>query len=110
MEQLNDVVTLITDKAITIKGNSTFEVLKEKELFADINSVKGAEYYAAMNAGVKVSLVITLDVDDYNDLIVRENGKKYYPRLVLVDEDKYKIVRTYVKKKRYIELTVQEVV
>lgn len=111
MEQLNDIVTLITDRAVTMKGNSSYEVLNKKELFASISSVKGAEYYAAMNAGIKVSCIITLDVDDYNELVIRDDkGKKHYPRLVEHDGDVYKIVRTYVKKKQYIELTVQEVV
>lgn len=109
MGAYNEVMTLITDKPVTERGDTHYVVLRELEVFGARKSVKGAEFYAAMAARIKVTDVIEIYLDDYQSAIVKEHGHKYKPRLVKLNDDIFQIIRTYSKDDSSIELTVLEV-
>lgn len=109
VQVLNDVVTLITDKPVTTRGNTQWEILKVVEIFGNKKSVRAKEFYSAMASRIKVTDIIQIYKDDYEETIVRDNGKKYKPRLVKMGDDTYEIVRTYATDNQYMELTVVEV-
>lgn len=110
MKELNQVAVLITEKNSERNSNGFSEdvILLNKEVFVAENSVKRTEYYAALREGFKVNIILTVNIDDYNECIVKENGEKYLPQKVIYDETVYLILRTYKTDEQYMELTLME--
>lgn len=103
----NDVIKLVTEVARRdADGFQTTDKL-ENTVFAEIASVKRAEYYNASALGITVQITATINYDDYV-AVKNLHGKK--PTLVFFDDCYYKIVRTYRKKvENDMELTLTEV-
>ena len=97
----NEICKLVKiEKTIDDEG---FEIEQETEVevFCEIKSIGRSEFYQAANAGVKVSLLVNIDADDYE-----ANGE---PMRVNLKGKCYKVVRTYKKVGTEMELTLQEV-
>jgi len=102
----NDVIYLINVTTTQDADGFPVETETQFECMADVQSAKRTEHYQASSVGVNVSLVASVNYDDYAESIV--NGKK--PTRVLYDSCEYRITRTYrVKKHNSIELTLAEV-
>lgn len=102
----NELIELIT--VTTEQDQDGFPVVSERsfEVFADVRSIRQSEYYQASAIGIKVSLMVEINQDDYDASI--SDGVK--PSIVRFAGDSYKIQRTYKKKVEHsIELTLTEV-
>lgn len=102
----NDIIKLIKLNEGQDADGFPIDERVERQIFADIQSVKRSEFYAAASAKVNASLVAVVNYADY-DAFKKENGK---PTHVLYDHETFKIVRTYRKGKMGdFELTLSEV-
>lgn len=105
----NDVITLIT--FTTSQDEDGFRQEDKRhtlEIMAEVKSARQTEYYQAVQAGMKVTLVMEVNIDDYEAAFIHADGQKVRPTLVDYDGTTFKIVREY-RKKRKFELHVQEV-
>lgn len=102
----NDVIYLMNVTTEQDADGFPIELVTRVECMADVQSAKRTEHYQASTVGMNVSLVASVNYDDYKEAII--DGKK--PSRVLFDDIEYKISRTYrVKKHNSIELTLAEV-
>lgn len=111
MKALNDVIILVTE-GLGVRNENGFRenvILKQTEIFAEMESVKRSEYYEALRSGDYVSATFTVNLEDYNEGIVKQNDERYKPNKVVHEEIEYIIRRTYRKGNQYIELIVKEV-
>lgn len=91
---LNDIVTLLCVQKIPDGSGYVKEITTQKQVFAEIKSVGRAEYYAAYQVGISVSIIAVLNAGDYNgEAEVEHEGTKY------------NVIRTYKTSNDYIELT-----
>lgn len=99
----NDIINLITTEETQDQDGFPVSVEQKHEVFAEIKSVKGAEFYQASSAGYKVVFIASVNYIDYQGCGIK-------PVLVEYDDQRYKIVRTYrIKKNNDIELSLQEI-
>lgn len=105
----NDVIDLVTVETY-INGSGFRQEGKRHvlEVMSEIKSVKYDEFYKAMYSGVSVQLIAAVNIEDYEESIIRADGKKIRPSLVEYDGTVYRIIRVWMKNNR-IELTLQEV-
>lgn len=102
----NDVLTLINVETTQDADGFSSTVETVFKVFAEIQSVKRAEYYQAAAVGMNVQLVAIVNYADYAQAIL--NGKK--PRMAKFDDVYYRIIKTYRQNKANdIELTLAEV-
>lgn len=96
MNRFCDVVNLIAvEKGINANGFNT-EIEHGTTVFADIQSVKRAEFYEAMRSGLKLTNCIVVNKLDFDYATYDDgNNVKHKPSKVEVNGEKYKIVRTY---------------
>ena len=98
----NDIVYLISEVETQDEDGFPIREQSELEVYGEIKSVRYSEFYQASAIGIKASLVVSVNYDDYT-LLPR-------PSLVRFEDVTYKIIRTYrVKKDNSIELTLSEV-
>lgn len=110
MRAMNDVISLICEK--TTPGTDGFPVKEDidtLEVFAQINSVKRNEFYAAEREGIKLSLSVYINADDWRASIIIKDGRKIAPCKVVYDGQPYSIYRTYQENDTNMELILQEV-
>lgn len=81
------------------------ETRNSAEVYASKKSVKWAEVYDAMRAGVSVEMILELRVEDWELSAHMVNGQKEYARKVQYDGREYDIIRAYERPKSKIELT-----
>lgn len=81
------------------------EVAIETEVFLEKMSVKRSEYYAAMQAGMKPSVMFKLRLPDFELTRSVENGREVYATKVRYDGVVYEILRTYTADNSFVELT-----
>lgn len=107
----NEVIKLITvtGSVKNANGFATEEQVEECEVFAEVKSVGRTEYYEALRAGVKTSLIFDVYSYDFDMGCVAGEGKMYRPSKVVHDGVEYRIVRTYRKSMDSMELTCEEV-
>lgn len=92
-------LTLIKEDFIEDEiGNQIPSEIK-KTVFCDVESVSRSEFYNAANTGLKPSLVFIVHSYEY------ENEEK-----VEFEENKYKVIRTYLRNVDEIELTCEKVI
>lgn len=101
-----DVATLIYKGKQSDDEGFDIESIEEYEIYADINSVKRTEFYAAMQAGMKPSISISTRVEEYEQTKHIVNGRAVYAQYVMCDDAEYKIIRSYSKGDGMIELTL----
>lgn len=94
-------------------GFLTGESVEETEIFAGKKSVNRSEFYEALRAGRKASVIFEVDPDDFS-LSQREidrNGamKRSRATKVIHEGIRYRIIRTYQKAPHCLELTCEEV-
>lgn len=108
---MNDVINLIVVTKTPDTDGFEQETETPMECFAEIRSVRSAEFYQAAHEGITVKVVAVINVDDYDAAAVVDvvTGKKIKPSLVEYDGQKYRIARDYKTSKRKVELTLQEV-
>lgn len=84
-----------------------FPINKPKKIKADAEekSVKRAEVYEAMRAGVSAQTVLEIRQEDWEETMHIVNGKKEYARKVQFDGCEYDIIRSWKVNKSKIELT-----
>lgn len=105
----NDVIELVT--VIRKRDKDGFSKEKERrilEVMGEIKSVRQSEFYQAASAGIDVRMAAEINIEDYEEAIIRIEDKKIKPELVVYDGTDYKIIRIWKKRKR-MELTLQEV-
>ena len=85
--QLIDVVTTASSVGIPVLTETSRTVYAEKE------SVKRSEFYAANSSGARADIVFVINEDEYNDEMLVKYNAVYY-----------KVVRAYAKRGR-VELT-----
>lgn len=92
-----DVVTL---EAVEIGGDGEgypAETVTATEVFADVQSARRSEFYAAKQIGVNLAIVVKLRAADYNDQErLVWNGKRY------------KVERAYTSAREVYELNCSE--
>lgn len=110
MLERNEIALLITQKMERNRDGFPDPVtLSQKEIFVAELSAKRSEFYAALANGHKVTNVLSVDLDDYKSGIINDDGKKRFPNIVIYDDIKYSILRTYKTDSQTIELTLTEV-
>ena len=77
---------------------------KELQVYAKELSVKRAEAYEAMRAGVKVEIILEIRQEEWEQTKHMEDGKRRYASKISFDGCEYEIIRTYKKGKSMIEL------
>ena len=118
------VVTIMRDKRITLitvleeerdsSGFKTGESTQKVEIFAEEKSVGRREYYEALRASMQVSIIFSVDAEDFQ-LSVSEiplsegKTKKVKASKIEYEGDVYRIVRSYKTDSGTIELTCSEV-
>ena len=85
--ELIDVATAANSAGVPVLTETIRTVYAEKE------SVKRSEFYAANSSGVRADIVFIVNEDEYNDEMLVKYGATYY-----------KVIRAYTKRGR-IELT-----
>lgn len=98
---MNDIAYLVTEKPgeEDEEGFITETVTEEEEVFCKVASATRLEHYTAMRSGVDVSIVMTINADEYS----RQKKVKFEGTL-------YDVKRVYQKSEGYIELSLAEVV
>nr|DAH32516.1 MAG TPA: putative head-tail adaptor [Caudoviricetes sp.] len=105
----NDVVKLITIVSKTDgSGFRQEEERHEIEIMAELKSVKYAEFYQSVSAGMEVQIIVVVNIDDFDSGIIEREGRKIRPALVIYDGTEYRIIRTFMRKRK-LELSLQEV-
>lgn len=107
----NELINLVTvtGKTRDKDGFETGEETLEHEIFAEVKSVGRTEYYDALRAGVKTSLIFEVHPEDYQMGCVVKDNEKYRPTKVIYDQTEYRIGRAYRKSMDSMELTCEEV-
>lgn len=105
----NEAITLVTIVSALQSGFKTEISRTETEVMAEKKSVTYKEFYEAQRNSLNVSMIVKLNVDDYDSAIVMDGNVKYRPTIVIYDDVEYRIVRAYQTSKVKIELTLQEV-
>lgn len=93
----NDIAFLIAETMIKDKIGQQISVESEREVFCSVKSVGQKEFFEGGRNGLKPSLLIIVDFDDYQD-----------EKIVLYNEKKYSVYRTYTTERKDIELYIQE--
>lgn len=105
----DDLITFITKTGEVLNENGFpvegTDIRTEK--FARIKSVKASEFYQAYTAGLTLSYIFCVDLDDWKDAHAEVEGQSMAPWAVEYDGTVYKIVRTYRTDMGEIELTVK---
>jgi len=74
-----EVIELIKVKQERNKsGGMDNEITGRNELFADIKSVRGSEFYQAHQAGMEIKITFVVYKDEYDEERVIHYGDKYY--------------------------------
>jgi uncharacterized membrane protein YcgQ (UPF0703/DUF1980 family) len=81
------------------------ETEEKTEVYVNKKSVTRSEFYTAMQAGMKPSIVFELRVEDFEMTLHMENNKPVYAQKIEYDGFVYEIIRTYSKNDSMIELT-----
>lgn len=106
MNSKNDIIALIT-----VRNEPNEDCLPEEyelermDAWAKITSIKRNEFYSADRNGIKLSMCITINVEDWE--VAGKDGLK--PSIALVDGKRYPIYRTYQTNDSELELILQEV-
>lgn len=99
-----DIATLIYENDTVDANGLLTPTLIETDVFVDVSRVYSAEFYKAMEIGVKVTRVFSLRVEDWEALRVVVNQKEVYPQKVKYNSCTYTIVRTDEKDESMILL------
>ena len=99
----NDLIKLVYDQVTQDQDGFEVNTPTEYECWAEMQSVKRTEFYAAAAAGMKVCLVVVINYMDY----YRQDKKA---SKVIIEGTTYTIIRVYRKAKMDdVELTLAEV-
>lgn len=110
----NEVIYLVTKTEAEYDDDGFLkddEEIKVK-IFAEIKSTTFKEYFEASRNGEKATDIFVVDERDYNNAIIKQNGKRIRPSQIEHDEIRYNIIRRYKKGlsgNYVIELTCEEV-
>ena len=85
-------------------GFAEEEVTKEYPVYVNEKSVTRSEYYAALQTGVQIKLVLETRIEDWEQTEHMVGKKKEYATQLEYDGAVYDIVRTYRKDKSKIEI------
>ena len=106
MTMKNERVKLVTISQTQDKDGFPITTRKKFDVWADVQSAKRSEFYAASEAGYEVKLVCVVNEDDFKAVKTLSTDK---PTQVEYDGTMYKILRFYHKKPSHeIELTLVE--
>lgn len=114
---MNDkLITLVTvlEENRNANGFKIGEKTSRVEIFAEEKSVGRTEYYEALRSSVEVSMVFSVDPEDFLlsvEEIELQGGKtkKVKASRVEYEGTEYRIVRAYKTKEGALELTCKEV-
>ncbi len=105
----NDVITLIMKvQSGRNKDGSPQYTEQTAEMFADVQSVKRSEFYAANRNGIDLDLVAVMNWTDFYGLYVESDGVRIRPSEVEFEGERYRIKRTYSGDKHKLELMLQK--
>lgn len=106
----DEVVTLITvtGEKRDDRGFNTGEETVEADVFASVLSVTGAEFYNALRSGMKATIKISLDPDDYRSGNQLVDGKVKRPSRIRWNKVEYRIIRDYKPSSDEIQITCEE--
>ncbi len=110
--EMDEIALVKTKKHIeTDKSGREKIEYASREVFCYEKSVGMSEYYRAQSAGTKVSIIIGIRKDEYDEsIITREDGKRVRPSEVEKDGILYKIERAYkIPESDIMEFTLVEV-
>ena len=93
-----DVVSLIAETAAHDEDGYETRTEIEREVYADVSSVKRMEFYEAYKANLRLDIVAKIREIDYN-------GEK----LLEWNSKRYNVIRTYTDMREFIELSCAEV-
>lgn len=93
----NDVCKLISTAYVVDNIGQRIPTETQREVFCGVRSVSGSEFFSAGQNGIKASLQVTVDIDDYQN-----------EKIVEVEGVRYGIYRTYRGRQGEIELYLEE--
>jgi hypothetical protein len=107
----NDLINLIVaEQQKDADGFAAATIQHKTEVFAQIQSVKRAEFYSAVRGGMAVNLVAVVDEDDFLSAAREVDGKTQKPKQAEYRGALYNIIRTYQPQNTTsLELYLQEV-
>lgn len=94
-----DEVTLLTEKIIKDNIGNEIKEFEENTVFCKVKSVSRTEFYSAAQSGIKPSLLFLVHNFEYEN----QNYVKY-------QDEKYKVIKTYLVDIDTIELTCEKVI
>lgn len=80
------------------------EKVKRYQAFVNEKSATRSEYYAAMQSGINIKLVLEMRLEDWEQTVHLVGRKKEYATQLEYDGAIYDILRTYRKDKAKIEI------
>ena len=96
MQDVNTMITLLkTSNQYDMYGNLIDDTTTETQVYATLKSVKYSEFYAAKSAGIQADIVAIIRYCDYDS-----------QKQCIIDNQKYRVIRTYRTDKDRIELTL----
>ena len=104
---------MYTDEALLLyKSKETdsdgfdIDTVERYEVYVDVKSVKRAEFYAAMQAGMNPTISMSTRTEEYEQTKHIVNGRAQYAQYFVYDDAEYKILRSYDTGNGMIELTL----
>lgn len=107
----NELIQLITVTGTEKDGRGflTGETEKRTEVFAEVLSVTGKEFYEAQRSGYEAKIIFAIDPDDYEMASALIDGRKKDPSKIYWKGQTYKVIRTYkVKNRNELQVTCEE--
>lgn len=94
-----EIIDLVSEVPVTNEYGDTIQTETTQTVFADKQSIRQNEFYQAMATGLKPELKFVIRLIDYNN-----------QSLLLYDNKRYNIIRTYDVDGEQIELTCQGII
>lgn len=98
-------------KLVTLTASGAQVTRTETEVFCTRKSVGYREFYAAVQVGINPTYVFEMDVDEYEQAVIRTDNEDQTvtvsrPTELIYQGEKFNILRTYETTNATIEVTV----
>lgn len=107
----NEIMELVTEDAGQLVGGIRRAGERHRrEVFCGEKSVVRDEFYKAARSGMKASLILVVDRDEFEEASLYRDGRKIRPKEAFYDGTPYRILRTYqAPGSSDLELTCEEI-
>lgn len=107
----NEIMELVTEDAGQLVGGIRRAGERyRREVFCSTKSAVRDEFYQAARSGMKASIILVVDRDEFEEASLSRDGRKIRPKEAFYDGMPYRILRTYqVPGSSDLELTCGEI-